>query len=72
MPNPAPTAFVARTILWIVLSSGFALWNLRRLAAIRAAGFRPSTWAYAQLALWCLALAFWLYTGWRDWTRRTR
>ena len=65
-------ALVSRTVLWIVISSGFILWNVRRLGEFRALGLRPTTWAYAQLGLWCVALVFWLYTGWRDWTRRVQ
>lgn len=74
MPQPrrSPAALVTRTVLWIVVSSVFVFWNARRLIAFHAAGLRPTTWAYAQLGLWCVALLFWLYTGWRDWTRRVR
>jgi hypothetical protein len=71
-PRPSPAALVTRTVLWIVISSVFIFSNLRRIAAFRAANLAPTIWAYAQLGLWCVALVFWLCTGWRDWTRRDR
>ena len=70
-PQPqSQSVLVTRTVLWIAISSFFIFINARHLLASRAAGLHPTTWVYAQLALWCVALAFWLYTGWRDWTRR--
>ena len=72
MPQPVParSAFVVRTVLWIIISTVFLIWNARRISLARAAGLHITPWAYLQLAIWCLALVFWLYTGWRDWTRR--
>ena len=68
----SPAALVTRTVLWIAISSIFIFVNVRRVVAFHAAGLRPTVWVYAQLALWCVALFFWLYTGWRDWTRHIR
>ena len=72
MPPTRPTTavLVARTILWIVLSSLFLVRNLNLLHRAQAAGQANLSWLYIQLALWSFALIFWLYTGWRDWTRR--
>jgi membrane protein YdbS with pleckstrin-like domain len=71
MPQPqSPAVLVTRTILWIVLASLFLLRNVNLVRTAHLAGRTPSAWVFAQLTLWAVALVFWLYTGWRDWTRR--
>ncbi len=64
-----PAALVTRTVVWIVISSFFLYVNLKKISEAHAAHLVPTPWVYVQLALWSVALLFWLYTGWRDWTK---
>lgn len=53
----------ARAVLWIIVSLVFLVTDILRLGKIRATGFTPSWFLWAQIVLWTLALIFWIYSG---------
>lgn len=61
---------IIRSLVWVLISSAFLVWNVHRIVQMHALGLRLHWWAYVQVVLWLLALGFWLWTGWRDFRRR--
>lgn len=53
----------ARAVLWIIVSIAFLVVDLMKVTKIRAAGFSPSGFLWAQIVLWVAALLFWIYRG---------
>jgi hypothetical protein len=63
-------SLIVRSLVWVVISSAFLVWNLRRMMQMHALGLNLGWWAYLQVVLWLIALGFWLQMGWREFRRR--
>jgi hypothetical protein len=64
-----PMKMLVASAVWVLVCALFGDQNWHKLAHLRSAGQDVSQWRYAEVAMWMVALLFWIWNGWKSWRR---